>query len=221
MNTNNQPSVLHIDNWVFRVKAPASQAAEPRILLLLHGHLGNENAMWILTKPLPQDYLMLAPRAPEKLGEDQYSWHKIQSQWPGIDHYQKLTDQLIRRVDSWVDSNLPEVSRYDVMGFSQGAVMAYAMAFLHPHKINRIAAIASFIPQSWKPELNAGTLADKRFFIAHGTKDEIIPIEKGRQAAQWLEELGADVHLCTADTGHKISSNCFKGLGEFFQREQD
>jgi len=219
MNADNQPIKIQIEDWVFRLKTPSSQTGEPRILLLLHGHLGNENVMWVLTKPLPQGYFLLAPRAPVKMGENQYSWHEIQPQWPEISFYQKLTDSLLSRADSWVNKHAPGVSRYDVMGFSQGAVMAYALAILHPKKVERIAAIASFIPQHWKSDLDAETLKNKSFFIAHGTKDDIIPLKKARQAAQWLEDKGADVIFCTADTGHKISANCFNGLGEFFQRD--
>ena len=95
--------------------------------------------------------------------------------------------------------------------------MAYALAILHPDRINRIAAIASFMPQSWKSELDQYMLKDKRFFIAHGTQDEIVPLEKARKASQWLQEKGAAVTFCTAETGHKISANCFDGLGNFFQ----
>jgi phospholipase/carboxylesterase len=218
MNDHNQSKLNQIDDWVFRIKMPSSPHAEARILLLLHGHLGNEDVMWILTKPLPSGYILLSPRAPINLGENQYSWHNIQSQWPDINFYQKLTDQLVRRVDTWAKSHAPGVEGYDVMGFSQGAVLAYALAILHPNKVNRIAAIAGFIPQHWKSALKSNALNNKNFFIAHGTEDEIVPVQKAQQASEWLSEAGANIKLCTADTGHKISANCFNGLGEFFKR---
>jgi phospholipase/carboxylesterase len=216
MNDNNQPTLTNIDGWVFRIKAPSPPTSETKILLLLHGHLGNENVMWILANPLPKGYTLIAPRAPVKLGENQFSWHKIQPQWPTLDQYKRLTDQLLTRVDAWAKDNLAGSSPYDVMGFSQGAVMAYALAFLHPDRVKRIAAIAGLIPQNWRPQLDAESLNRTRFFIAHGTQDEIIPVKKARQASEWLKEKGADVSFCTAETGHKLSANCFKGLGEFF-----
>lgn len=220
MKFKNQTAITQVDGWTFRIKAPTPLPDKPRILLLLHGHLGNENAMWVLANPLPEGYLLLAPRAPVKLGKDQFSWHKIGPQRPDIDHYQNLTDQLLARVDLWAEENTPTVSRYDVMGFSQGAAMAYALAILHPERVDRIAAIAGFIPQSWKPKMDEKALKNKHFFIAHGTEDEIVPVKKARQASQWLQEKGADVKFCTAETGHKISANCFNGLGEFFQANE-
>lgn len=216
MNDKNQPYLTKVDGWVFRIKEPSPPPLETKILLLLHGHLGNENAMWVLANPLPKGYILVAPRAPVKLGENQYSWHKIQPQWPAIDQYKRLTVQLLNTVDAWARDNVPEPSQYDVMGFSQGAVMAYALAILHPERINRVAAIAGFIPKNWKPQLDAESLKRTRFFIAHGTRDEIVPVKKARQASEWLKEKGADVSFCTAETGHKLSANCFKGLGEFY-----
>ena len=134
MKENDLPKKVEINNWTFRIRQPATENDYPRVLLLLHGHLGNENAMWILTKPLPKSYVMLAPRAPINTGPDQYSWHKIGPQWPDIEVYRDITNQLLSRVNSWVDNNQLDVAQYDLMGFSQGAVLAYALALLHPKK---------------------------------------------------------------------------------------
>lgn len=217
MTKENQPQETTIKDWIFRIKTPSHKSEQPKFMLLLHGHLGNEKSMWILTNRLPESYTYIAPRAPVKTGENQYSWHEISTQWPSLDHYKDLVDQLLDRLTSWSNNNDLECESFDVMGFSQGAVMAYALTFLYPEKIGKIAALASFIPQSWKPEIDSKSIKNKSFFIAHGTEDEIIPIEKASKAASWLEDRGADVTFCKANIGHKISADCFKGLGKFFE----
>jgi len=216
MTENNQPQESIIKDWVFRIKKPSQEGGQPKIMLLLHGHLGNEKSMWILTNRLSNSYTFIAPRAPVKTGENQYSWHEISKQWPSLDHYENLAEQLLDRVTVWCNNNDVKFGSFDVMGFSQGAVMAYALAFLYPEKIGKIAALASFIPQSWKAEIDPLPFKNKSFFIAHGTEDQIIPIEKASKAATWLKEQGANVTFCKADIGHKLSADCFKGLGEFF-----
>jgi phospholipase/carboxylesterase len=123
---------------------------------------------------------------------------------------------LLARVDGWVEENVPDVIQYDVMGFSQGAVMAYALSFLQPEKIGKVAAIAGFIPQAWQNDLENVDLQGRSYFIAHGTQDEIIPVAKAHQAAAVLKEKGADVQFCPAETGHKLGANCFSGLGDYF-----
>ena len=216
MNKSQQPEQIKINQWPFRVQYPEKPKDENRVMLLLHGHLGNENAMWILAKPLPKRYYLLAPRAPVKTGEDQFSWHDITPQWPEIQDYQNLADKLISRVDQWISEQSINVKKYDLMGFSQGAVMAYAMTLLHPERVRKVAALAGFIPQTWQDQLDFKSAAGKSIYIAHGTRDDIIPIKKAQQAAKLFEENGADVTFCEADIGHKLSTNCFKGLGQFF-----
>jgi phospholipase/carboxylesterase len=214
--TDHPPQKKMIDGWTFRIKYPQDISDLTQVMLLLHGHMGNENAMWILTRSLPHNHLLLAPRAPHKTGEGQYSWHEITPQWPDLPAYSDLIEQLLSRVDQWCETQGIYPDKYDLMGFSQGAVMAYAMAFIHPEKIGKVAALAGLIPQNWIGHINEKKLERKTFYIAHGTRDEMVPIKKARLAATWLEESGAEVTFCEADIGHKLSANCFKRLGKFF-----
>lgn len=216
MSNDSQPKPIKINQWPFRVKTPTDTQSKPRVMILLHGHQGNENVMWILTKSLPENYYLLAPRAPQQVGPEQYSWHEISNQWPRLQAYQELTAQLLTHVDQWVQEQNLKPREYDLMGFSQGAVIAYALALLHPERIGKVAALAGFIPTNWRDQLNPSFLSGKAFFVAHGTQDEIIPISRAEKAADWLQENGAQVTLCTADIGHKLSANCFSGLGAFF-----
>lgn len=207
---------MTINDWVFRIKLPQKASRPSRVLLMLHGHLGNENAMWVLANPIPEDYAIVAPRAPLKLGDGQYSWHKISPQWPDLSTYNQLADELLLRVKTWQTENQLEVNQYDLMGFSQGAALAYALSILHPTKIRKIAALAGFIPETWKSQIADVSLKNQVFFISHGKQDEIVPISKAREAAQLIQTLGAQVTFCEAETGHKLSANCFNGLGDFF-----
>lgn len=213
---DDQPQKIEINGWHFRVKFPKITTSAPRLLLLLHGYQGNENVMWLLAKPLPDDYLLIAPRAPKKHDEDQYIWHEITPQWPDIHTYRQLSDQLLKPVDQWLNEQKIKTEKFDVMGFSQGAVIAYALAFLKPERIGRVAALAGLIPHSWQDQIDMRIIKNKQFFIAHGTKDEIIPISKAHHAADLLRENGAQVTFCEAEIGHKLSANCFNGLGDFF-----
>jgi hypothetical protein len=37
------------------------------------------------------------------------------------------------------------------------------------------------------------------------------------KAAKWLKENGANITFCKAEIGHKLSADCLKGLGKFFE----
>ncbi len=216
MNKNHSPELINLEGWPFRVSKASQRSTPSKVLILLHGHLGNENVMWIFTKPLPDDYTILSPRAPQKMGPDQFSWHKIGLRWPDLNEYQDLFNQLLKRIEVWLEENEIQAKQFDLMGFSQGAVMAYAMAISHPEIIRRVAVIAGFIPNTWGEQIEDSNLKGKQFFIAHGTKDDIIPIRKAYRAQKWLENHGAQVNFCEAEIGHKLSAGCFNGLEDFF-----
>jgi predicted esterase len=55
-------------------------------------------------------------------------------------------------------------------------------------------------------------------FVAHGTRDELVPIERGRHTVQTLEQAGAQVTYCEDDVGHKLSAACFRALEAFFKK---
>ena len=214
--TDHQPEKIELEGWHFRVQYPRQHAQKTRVMLLFHGYEGNENVMWVLTRPLPDNYLLIALRAPIQHSENQYVWHEIASQWPNIDVYRQFSDQLLITIDHWLQKQDIHSDKYDLMGFSQGAVVAYALAFLKPDRINRVAALAGFIPYVWQAQIDGSVVKNKHFFIAHGTKDEIIPLIKAQQAAAFLKKNNAQITFCEAEIGHKLSSNCFPGLGAFF-----
>lgn len=214
------PKKIEINGWHFLVQRPQNETSPKPILLLLHGHKGNEKVMWTLAKPIRDKTVMIAPRAPVKIGEDQYSWHRISTNWLSINTYHELADALLTHINLLIEKEGLKVSKYDVMGFSQGAVMAYALALLYPDLIRKVAALSGFIPHAWMGDLDKHSFNQKAFFIAHGTQDEIVPIQKARQSVSWLRENNARVTFCEAETGHKLSSNCFNDLGDFFANDR-
>jgi predicted esterase len=63
-------------------------------------------------------------------------------------------------------------------------------------------------------------LQGKNVFLAHGTQDSLVPVDRARQAAATLQEAGADVILCEDEVGHKLSASCFRNLQDFISGER-
>ena len=59
-------------------------------------------------------------------------------------------------------------------------------------------------------------LEGKSFFVAHGTKDETVTIDRARASIALLEQAGAHVTYCEDEVGHKVSVKCLQGLKNFF-----
>ena len=135
---------------------------------------------------------------------------------PGLEDLRSVIDSLIGLVDAYALENTLEASEFDLMGFSQGAVMASTIALLHPERVRRVGILSGFIPAGAGPLVAEHPLRGKPFFVAHGTQDETVKIEYARQSVQLLEEDGATVTFCEDEVGHKLGLNCLRALEKFF-----
>lgn len=122
-------------------------------------------------------------------------------------------------LDRWGSFSGIDVSRFDVAGFSQGAALTYVLGILYPARVMRMAALAGFLPAGAEKQVTA--LAGKEVFISHGRSDEIVPVERARQAADWLRQAGCQVHYCETEGGHKVSRECLRGMEAFFAGDEN
>jgi phospholipase/carboxylesterase len=204
-------------DWTLRIQPANDQAA--RLLLLIHGLTGDENSMWVFARGLSTTYWIVAPRAPHLAILGGYSWCPQLDKKMGrgnIDEYRPVVDDLLTLVDSYASENNIESNHIDIIGFSQGAVMANAIALLHPEKIDRVGVLAGFVPSDIESFVWQRVLTGKLFFVAHGSRDEMVNIEYARQSVELLQAAGAQVTFCEDDIEHKISARCHRAMVEFF-----
>jgi phospholipase/carboxylesterase len=134
--------------------------------------------------------------------------------------FQPAIQALIGLVDSLCFPQ-NQVNHFNVMGFSQGAALGYALALTYPERIDKLAGLSGFFPEPTQGGLLDGTLEGKRVFVAHGLKDEMVPVDKAKQVVEALKHSGAEVIYCEEDVGHKLSSGCFRGMDDYFAASSD
>lgn len=216
MKQSNQKSEK--DGWTFRWRQPSGPGPFP-VILLLHGWTGDEDSMWVFASHLPPKNLLIAPRAlhPTPLGG--YGWHPYKARaWPGVDDFRPAVQALD---DFLVEENFPQAdfSHLSLVGFSQGAALAFTYALLNPERVESLAGLSGFLPEDAGLLTPGQPLLDTPVFMAHGSQDEIVPIAKARQAQRILQQAGAYVSFCEDDVGHKLSASCFHNLEIFFNQK--
>jgi phospholipase/carboxylesterase len=219
-----ETELIYFHDWTLRVR---STERPERLLLLLHGYTGDENSMWVFARGLPSRYWMIAPRAPHIAEGGGYTWRPLQRLDPStgsgqdfgkptLDQLRAPAEDLLSLVDAYRASAGIDASVFDVMGFSQGAVMSSVLSFLYPQRIRKVGFLAGFVPSELEALAPRHPLEGKPFFVAHGVKDETIPIDRARRSVATLEEAGAQVTYCEDEVGHKVSAGCLSGLKAFF-----
>jgi phospholipase/carboxylesterase len=215
----NSTALITFQDWTLRVRE--STDSSPRLLLLIHGLTGDENSMWVFARDLPSHYWMVAPRAPypSQMEQGGYTWRLPQfdsMNEVSLDLHHSAAEELIRLVDEYAESAGLEASTFDVMGFSQGAAMSNVLAFLYPDRIGKVGILAGFVPAGLSDLVSQRPLEGKLFFVAHGTKDESVTVDRARASIEILEQAGAQVTYCEDEVGHKVSMTCLRALKKFF-----
>jgi phospholipase/carboxylesterase len=206
--------IRQFDNWTINQRTPSHAGIHP-LVLMLHGWTGDENAMWIFAPRLPKKAMLISPRGLFSTPLGGYGWHDHRfGLWPGIEELQPAAQALHELL---VPDNFPsaDLENIHLVGFSQGAALGIAYSLLYPQRVATLAVLAGFLPERIEQFVLRKPLAGKPAFVTHGTRDELVPIEKGRKVVETLQSAGADVVYCEDDVGHKLSLTCFKSLEHF------
>ncbi len=180
-------------------------AGEPEgALVLLHGRGADEHDLFGLLDLLDPDRRLhgVTPGAPLSLPPGGRHWYRlggIPTPEPATFHPSvALLEELL--------SALP-VPRDRVVlgGFSQGAVMSWALA-LGPESTRPagIIAISGFLPRVPGFSLDATRLAGLPVGVAHGTADPVIPVAFGDEASDLAEEAGAQLTRLRSPVPHMV-----------------
>lgn len=213
----NNTSLITFKNWTLRIRE--STHPSPQLMLLIHGFTGDENSMWIFGRDMPPHDWIVAPRAPYGGEPSGYSWRPAQFEnmdQLSLDQLRDSAAALIHLVDEYSASVKIDSGLFDVMGFSQGGAMASLLAFLYPQRIRKVGILAGFVPGGLEELVSQRPLEGKPFFVAHGTKDEMVSIDRARASIEILEQAGAQVTYCEDAVGHKVSVTCLRSLKQFF-----
>jgi phospholipase/carboxylesterase len=218
---NIEPPLISFEGWTLRIRPPQIPSGK-RILLMLHGWQGDENSMWIFARHFPADCWIVAPRGLYTAPEGGYSWRMPESgggtmppSWPSVDMLRASANALVDLLDAWSRANSLDASQVDGVGFSQGAALTFTLGLLHPARMRKMAILSGFAPEGAEQMLAPEHFNGKKVFVAHGLKDETIPIEQARRTVDLFERAGAQVVYCESALGHKLSADCLKALESY------
>jgi phospholipase/carboxylesterase len=90
-----------------------------------------------------------------------------------------------------------------IAGFSQGAVLTYAIAARHPDNVAYAFPIAGLMPDQLLPR---GSVRTAPVYALHGIDDTVIPVAASREAVEAFRGVGTTAELHEfAGVGHSIA----------------
>jgi phospholipase/carboxylesterase len=190
-------------------------------LVLLHGRGTSENDLFPLFDELDPDRRLVgvSPRGPLRLPPGGAHWYIVRRVgFPDPSTFEPTMEKLTGWFDALPDALGVPLDKTVLGGFSQGAVMSYALGLgeTRPHPA-AIVALSGFIPvvEGWALDEH---LDGYPVAVGHGTFDPIIEVGFGREAKERLEKAGADVTWRESPMEHTIDPEFIPELRDFVKR---
>jgi len=208
---------------VHTVYEPAGEGPHPTILAL-HGWGANAMDLLGLAPYLAGGrFLVLCPQGETEvpLGPmTGYGWFPIPTSGlpapaacaAGADDARHFLDAALRRYP--VATN-----KLVILGFSQGGVIAYALALAEPERFAGLVALSSWLPAAVTERLALAPRDQLPTLVHHGTRDDMIEIARGRESVEALRRLRVPVTYREFGMGHEINAESVQHLSDWLEEK--
>lgn len=182
----------------------------PPLLVLLHGVGGDETGLPGITSDFDPRLLILSPRAPYRHGAQRYRWFDVDltPDGPVIDAHEAESSRLrmIQYVNDAVMAYGADPRRVYLLGFSQGATLAYSLLLTAPARLRGAVLMSGrVLPEIAPLAAPAEALRHLTLLIQHGLADPVVPLARGIAARDLFAELGVALGYREHAGGHAVT----------------
>ncbi|RZJ70357.1 alpha/beta fold hydrolase [Flavobacterium sp.] len=201
----------------YLVRQPKVVREKNPLLLLLHGYGSNEEDLFSFASELPDDYYVISARAPYSLGGygSSYAWYAIdftadEKRFSNLDQARSSREIIVGLIDQLVSEYPIDETEITLVGFSQGAILSYAVALSYPTKIKQVAALSGYLNEDiFAEDYTRNDFGKLRFFSSHGSADQVVPVDWARKSKPFLDNLGVESVYKEYPVGHGVAPQNF------------
>ncbi|HEY7370963.1 MAG TPA: dienelactone hydrolase family protein [Polyangia bacterium] len=180
------------------VTGGASADAALPLIIALHGRGDTAEGFAQLFRALPVPVRVAILRPPHPWGSGQAWFMEAQAHLENRPATAVELLHLAHRVAATADeirAARPTRGRPIVIGFSQGGMLAWAVAVAHPRAIAAAFPIAGFLFPEVLPQIRLDARAMPPIVAFHGDADPLVPLGEDRKGIQALAKRGVHAEL--------------------------
>lgn len=201
------------DSLHYVVRQPKNTIENPNLLVLLHGYGSNELDLFSFADELPEDLLIISLRAPYEMGHGGYAWYAItldavNNKHSDLNQARESMQKIADLIDELKTEYKTNPDNTFLLGFSQGAILSYALSFNFPNKVQHVVALSGYLNEELLPR-NVAHKFNTDYYISHGSVDQVIPVHEARKASPFLNSLELQNVYSEYPVGHGVAPQNF------------
>jgi phospholipase/carboxylesterase len=197
----------------FIVRQPKTKSEEnPPLLMLLHGYGSNEKDLFTFAEYLHPSLMVVSLRAPHALPMMGHAWYSIhfnaeQGKWSDDEEAISSRELVLQFLDELLEIHPYDRSQVHLLGFSQGAILSYALGLTYPKRFASVIALSGYLNENITQFSDPKHAPD--LYASHGSMDDVVPFDWGHSSAELLKQKGFNIQFDKLHEGHNISQDGF------------
>ncbi len=206
------------------IHRPSKQVnASHATLVLLHGYGADEYDLMGLAPYFDEDIQIFCIRGPRSTLYGGASWFDIDMLADGSLKFNteqaiESTSLVLNVIDSLQQEGQIHHKKIILGGFSQGATISNLVTIEKSRLIQALLIMSGRLPDGFQDLVKeAGQFADMPVFAGHGTLDNVIPVDFGRQIVKFWEKTARLEHY-EYPMGHEICQPELEHIQEWLHK---
>ena len=203
----------------YRIRKGDNKLKQNPAIFLIHGYGSNCDDLFSFAPYLPKNLTIIALEAPLLLAQGSYAWYHL---YPGqkgalksdLNEAQRSLELITNDIKQLIQKYNINKMDVSVLGFSQGAILSWALAYSKSEIVRRVIALSGYIHES------IDTSDPPKFigYATHGISDEIIPIKMARDSVFPISQKHSAIEYHEFSDGHNVSQENFTKMLIWLER---
>ena len=207
---------------------PATQENAP-LLVLLHGYGSNEDDLFSFAPEIDDRIFIVSARAPIEMQPYGAAWYAINFDAAGgkfsdLDQARDSMEKIKKFIEEVTTQYSVDKRNVNILGFSQGAILSYGLSLSNPALFKNVVAMSGYVNEDLiedRAGLNARFRESEntpKYFISHGTMDQVIPFDWANKAPSIMDEARADYVFKDYPIGHGVARENFYDMKSWLEQ---
>ena len=208
----------------YLIQQPKEIQEKNPLIILIHGYGSNEEDLFSFAPELPKNAFIVSVQAPYQVPPYGFAWYAISfdadmNKFSDDAQAIKSRDLLVEFIDELCAKYPIDQKDVNLIGFSQGAILSYALAVTYPEKVNKVVALSGYFNADiMQSKADLSVYNHLKIFGSHGTVDQVIPVEWARKASELLKSYAISFEYKEYPVGHGVAPQNFYDLKAFLEQ---